>query len=181
MSTNTFLKVLSEVSSRMISIASRIGIPAEMNTESWREKPITTSRGTRRFVSSSLSNVGFSSTDIGWSPRAANDKRAAPLETASSTPLTVLPSISTASNLYFVMIRSFSKRVDAADYLFDGRDVMRDEIDRLLAQRSHTLTLCEATQLLLRCPSDDEPLDFRGHLQKLIYTDTRVVSGAGAV
>ena len=45
------------VSSRMTSIASMIGMPARMNTASWREKWPTSLRGTIFFVISKLTDA----------------------------------------------------------------------------------------------------------------------------
>ena len=50
----------------MTSIASMIGMPARMNTASWREKCPTSLRGTIFFVISNLRTLFFSVTSSGW-------------------------------------------------------------------------------------------------------------------
>ena len=69
MSRRTFLRSLSVVSSAISSRASMIGIPASMNTLSWREKCMISLRETVFFVISNLRTLLCSLTSIGSSPR----------------------------------------------------------------------------------------------------------------
>ena len=73
-----------------------MGTPARTNTLSWREKCMTSLRGTFFLVTSNWRTLFFSETSIVWYPRSRRARWAAPGEAADSVPVTFFPVSSTA-------------------------------------------------------------------------------------
>src|SRR5262245_2846514 len=182
MSSSAGLKTLSVISNEMTSRALMIGMPARMNTPSWRLKCIR-SRGLTFFlVISYWRMLFFSATWIGRRSRCASCRWTSPSVEASCVPAMRVPSRASAVKLYFGMRpEPFDlQRVDRADDFGQRGDVPVNEPHGLFLERAHPLRDCQPAELFLCGPSDDETLDLGGDVQQLVDADAILVAGVGA-
>src|SRR4051794_31674828 len=142
--------------SRTVSSASTSGIPARTNAATWREKCITSERGTLRFVSSISVNLRVLRIFLTSSCCASSSLRRLSTLTASALARTLLPSASTATYLNAVM--GGSDHVQGAEHLVDGRHVALDQPQRLGLERDHALRHREVAQVLVRGLGDHQLL-----------------------
>src|SRR4051812_26062882 len=164
--------------SRTVSSASTSGMPARTNAATWREKCMTSERGTLRFVSSISVNLRVRRIFFTSSCCESSSLRRLSTLTASALARTLLPSESTATYLNAV-IRG-SDHVQGAEHLVDGGDVALDQPQRLGLERDHALGHGEVAQILVRGLGDDQLLHLIADDQQLVDADPTLVAGLGA-
>src|SRR3954454_12081897 len=152
-------------------------MPARTNAATWREKCMTSARGTLRGVSSISVNLRCLRIFLTSSCCASSSLRRLSKLTASALALTFLPSGSTATYLNAVTALD---DVQGAEHLVDGGDVALDEPQRLGLERHHALRDREVAQLLVRGLGDHELLHLVADHEQLVDPDASLVAGVGA-
>src|SRR3954462_9986438 len=131
--------------SRTVSSASTSGMPARTNAATWREKCMTSARGTLRGVSSISVNLRVLRIFLTSSCCASSSLRRLSRLTASALARTFLPSGSTATYLNAVI--GGSHHEEGGEPLVDGGAVALHEPQRLGLERHHALRDREVPQL----------------------------------
>src|SRR3954463_7730415 len=165
--------------SRTVSSASTSGMPARTNAATWREKCMTSERGTLRGVSSISVNLRCLRIFLTSSCCASSSLRRLSTLTASAFARTFLPSGSTATYLNAVTGAGLH-HVEGAEHLVDRGDVALDEPQRLGLERHHALRDGEVPELLVGGFGDDELLHLVADHEQLVDTDAALVAGLGA-
>src|SRR5688572_5175734 len=171
MSSSTTLKSLLPISDSMVSMESRMETPARRKALSWREKCISSLRGTFLRVISNWKSDFFSVIVRNDRPRSSRAVPTPARSSASNTPADSVPSPATATYLNFGIVCRPSAGVDDADDFGDGGDVGGDEGQALVEEGAHPLGDGHAPDLLLGGPPDDEALDLGGDAEQLVDAD----------
>src|SRR5436309_2433862 len=161
-SSTTFRSILSPVSSRTISNASKSGTPARTKEASCLEKCMTSGSLIFRAVISNWRALFCSLTSETRRPRSRSVVVTPCKLSASSVPVTFSPLVSTAEYLYLPMSQPLD-RVDRPHDLWDRGDVLGDEADAFVEQRAHARSDCFLIDLVVVGARHDELFDFGCH------------------